>query len=121
MYFHQKVKQDYIKALKQKGTYSHAVEDFRRGAMNAEEISNRLLEIKNGQNKYPGLLEFAKTEHRRFNYFYASMGWGKIDGEKNPEKRLHDCLCEWKELTQKRKRVLSYDLISFPGLFDKKH
>ena len=121
LYFHQKVKQDYIKALKQKGTYSHEVEDFRRGAMNAEEISNRLLEIKNGQNKYPGLLEFAKTEHRRFNYFYASMGWGKIDGEKNPEKRLHDCLCEWKELTQKRKRVLSYDLISFPGLFDKKH
>ena len=75
----------------------------------------------NGKYKYPQLLEFAKTEHRRFTYFFASQGWGYTDSpDKDEDKKLHNCLTTWDGLTKERpeddSRIskLIYDLIAVP-------
>ena len=78
-------------------------------------LSDRLI-IK---DEYPKLVEMAKTEHRRWAYFYASEGWG-YSAEKEPEKRLHDCLCNWERLEELKPSVLIYDLISTPLLMKSK-
>lgn len=70
-----------------------------------------------GEYLFPKLLEMAKTEHRRFVYFYASEGWG-YDVKKSPEERMHDCLCNWDTLVEKKLYTLIYDLISSPLLMD---
>ena len=74
-----------------------------------------------GDYKYPQLLEFAKTEHRRFTYFFASQGWGYIDYPcKDEDKKLHNCLTTWDGLIEERpeddSRIskLIYDLIAVP-------
>ena len=70
------------------------------------------------EGKYPRLLEMAKTEHRRFVYYHASEGWGYNSAKKLPKERMHDCLCNWKELSEKKADVLIYDLISVPLLMN---
>ena len=67
------------------------------------------------ESKYPKLHAEAQTEHRRWAYFLASEGW-KYSEEKDPKKRTHDCLCNWRYLKEKRPDVLIYDLISSPLL-----
>ncbi len=125
LYFHQNVKQYYLETLGAKRTiYNHEINQFiktEKGIKrNALEWSEVLLEREdNGELKYHALVEIAKTEHRRFNYFYASNGWG-YSKEKKPEEKLHDCLCKWEELVKTRKDVLIYDLISNPSLFNEK-
>ena len=64
---------------------------------------------------FTDLLEMAKTEHRRWSYFFAGEGWGYSAGKK-PELRLHDCLCTWEKLVETKPDVLIYDLISSPAL-----
>ena len=76
-----------------------------------------MLETENGVAKYPELLKIAKTEHRRFTYFYASMGWGYNDEKKIEEEKLHDCLCEWNKLVEKRPDALIYDLVTNSDIF----
>lgn len=39
------------------------------------------------------MIKYAKTEHRRWNYFYVGEGWTYFKKEKNLKKREHDCLC----------------------------
>lgn len=87
-----------------------------------ENWSERLIATEGG---YPGLLETAKTEHRRFVYFYASEGWGYDAEKKDSKKRLHNCLCPWKTMEERLKKesenvekpdILIYDLISSPLL-----
>ena len=78
-------------------------------------LSDRLI-IK---DKYPKLVEMAKTEHRRWAYFYASEGWG-YSAKKVPVKRLHDCLCNWERLEKLKPSALIYDLISTPLLMKSK-
>lgn len=60
------------------------------------------------------LLSFAKTEHRRFCYAYASEGWGYTPGDKDETNLLHDCLCSWEILRNKdtTKQKLVYDATS---------
>lgn len=71
---------------------------------------------------YPNLIDSAKIEHRRFEYFHISEGWGYAD-KKDSENRLHDCLCPWTKLKDdnNKKSVLIYDLISSPLLMDEKY
>ncbi|MCR5322687.1 MAG: hypothetical protein K6E85_05410 [Lachnospiraceae bacterium] len=69
------------------------------------------------QDGYEKLLDMAKTEHRRFVYFYASEGWG-YSSKKVLNKRLHDCLCNWDKLVKTKPNVLIYDLVSSPLLMN---
>lgn len=69
------------------------------------------------EGAYPKLLRMAKTEHRRWSYFFASEGWGYSE-EKLPKERLHDCLCNWERLKEMRTNTLIYDLISSPLLME---
>lgn len=71
----------------------------------------------NSRSIYPNLLTFAKIEHRRFVYFHISEGWGYCN-EKNPRKRLHDCLCSWDTIMNNKTYTIIYDLISSPLLMD---
>ena len=65
----------------------------------------------NGEYNYGNLVRYAKTEHRRFCYFYASEGWTYSE-TKLPEKLEHDCLYTWEKLVENRENALVYDLIS---------
>lgn len=74
-----------------------------------------------GNYRYPGVLEFAKTEQRRFVYYFASQGWGYIEASyKNENEKLHNCLSTWEGLSKKRfgddSRInkLIYNLIAAP-------
>ena len=82
-------------------------------------ITVMLLAEEKGKVRFPILLEMAKTEHRRFNYFFASMGWGYND-KKIEKEKLHDCLCEWNRLVEKRQDALIYDLVSNNDIFMEK-
>ena len=70
--------------------------------------------------RFPILLEMAKTEHRRFNYFFASMGWEYNKEKKIEKEKLHDCLCEWNKLVKNRQELLIYDLVSNNDIFKEK-
>lgn len=78
-----------------------------------------------GNLKYPTLYACAQAEHRRFDYFYASEGWGfsnwkdgndhKVGAhDKNSFARLHDCLTNWDNLVanETKRYTLIYDLLS---------
>lgn len=82
-----------------------------------EAWSQKLIEKNKSNNKaaetdmFPVLVAQAKTEHRRFCYFYASEGWG-IGPKKIEATLTHDCLVTWDDLLKKRQNTLIYDLIS---------
>ena len=123
LFFHQKNKDYYKKDLAKKEDYELEVENFIKNAginsLTAQEWSTRLLAEEKGKVRFPILLEMAKTEHRRFNYFFASMGWGYND-KKIEKEKLHDCLCEWNRLVEKRQDALIYDLVSNNDIFMEK-
>lgn len=79
--------------------------------------SEYLLGERDHTKTFEKLKQIAKTEHRRFCYFYASEGWGYSE-DKNPTKRVHGCLCNWNTLIQKKKEMLIYDLIAMPELME---
>lgn len=108
LYYHRSVKKAFWSNYKQElETFNKALEgknSDKMDLMKSEELIN---------GKYPYLVAAAKTEHRRFNYFLASEGWGynadaKIEGE-----FLHNCLCDWDTLVGKNKNMLIYDIIAF--------
>lgn len=128
LYFYQNAKKSFYKSLREKekkaydnkkDAYYKEIRAFQSGSkgLNNTKLSNRLLETENGVAKYPELLKIAKTEHRRFTYFYASMGWGYNDEKKIEEEKLHDCLCEWNKLVEKRPDALIYDLVTNSDIF----
>lgn len=87
--------------------------------------SNILIKTEGETPKYPILLEMARTEHRRFCYFYASEGWGFSDwktvdigkgefvtNDKKPFTREHGCLTNWANLAKSNNNwSLVYDLL----------
>ena len=79
-----------------------------------------MVEECDGKKRYPELLNIAITEHRRFNYYYASEGWGYSIEAKRPDKRVHDCLCTWDDLKKNKPNMLIYDLIATPVLMAQK-
>ena len=89
-------------------------ESFDKSEERSLKLSKRLIE----DGRYPQLLEFAQTEHRRFVYYFISEGWG-YSTKKNPKLRKHDCLCTWEHLVDTRPETLIYDLISSPNLMNR--
>ncbi len=77
--------------------------------------SEHLMSKEGGEYKYPSLVRNARTEHRRWDYFFASRGWSYGD-KKAPMTLRHDCLMDWENLEEKKKSTLIYDLISSPVL-----
>ena len=128
LYFHQSHKPHYTEKIRNKDAYEQEIKDFinkkEKAPLDMDGWSARLLlgkENENDKYRFPQLLITAKTEHRRFNYFYASMGWGYTGGKKDSKNRMHDCLCDWKMLTEKKKELLIYDLLSDSRIFGKKN
>lgn len=78
------------------------------------EIDKLYYSIKLLDGNFKSLEEYAKTEHRRFCYFYASEGWGFTSADKNEKAKLHNCLCTWDKLKQNKNTVsyLAYDVTS---------
>lgn len=78
------------------------------------EIDKLYYSIKLLNGSFENLEEYAKTEHRRFCYFYASEGWGFTTADKNEKAKLHNCLCTWAELKQNKNTMsyLAYDVTS---------
>lgn len=74
-----------------------------------------LIKEENGTPCFPLLVNIARTEHRRWDHFFACCGW-HYDDVKDPRRRQHDCLTDWETLVTKRPQVLIYDLITAPGL-----
>lgn len=82
--------------------------------------SERLLEKDEyGNCRYPQLIQWAKTEHRRWCYFMASYGWNQTGANKKKDSilRLHNCMRPWDELIdpenpQARATVI-YDLLTY--------
>ncbi len=77
--------------------------------------SLKLLSKKNDTPCFPYLINVARTEHRRWDYFFASCGW-HYDDVKDPRLRQHDCLSDWEKLVRERPQMIIYDLITAPGL-----
>ena len=132
LYFYQNAKKNFYKSLKdkdketydkKKAAYDKGIEAFLSGSngLDNTKLSNRLIETTDKNvAKYPELLKIAKTEHRRFTYFYASMGWGYNEDKKIEKEKLHDCLCEWNKLVKNRQELLIYDLVSNNDIFKEK-
>ncbi|MBR0090098.1 MAG: hypothetical protein IJP92_00130 [Lachnospiraceae bacterium] len=117
-------KQKYYKRATNRALYHH--KDVKQKMFDCQETwNNYLKEAKETGNPsdmafsslmlekpdYAPLVAYAQTEHRRFNYFLASEGWG-YDKEKKENQRLHDCLLDWDNLCKTKKNTLIYDLIS---------
>ena len=124
LYFHKDVKDVYFhmddKEEYQRFTKKKEERDKNPGGKEVPEILSECLLstiMTNGEitPAFPSLLEQAKTEHRRFCYFYASEGWS-FGPEKKVKNRNHNCLCTWETLCngEGTKKNLSYDLISSP-------
>ncbi len=59
----------------------------------------------------PLALEMAKTEHRCWCCYMASIGWA--EGPREEKLRRHPCLTDWDTLTERRSDTCVYDLMSF--------
>ncbi|MCR5789640.1 MAG: hypothetical protein K6G83_07100, partial [Lachnospiraceae bacterium] len=81
--------------------------------------SLKLLSEENGTLCFPYLVNIARTEHRRWDHFFAGCGW-HYDEVKNPRRRQHDCLTDWDKLVRERPQMIIYDLITAPGLINEK-
>ncbi|MDD7642345.1 MAG: hypothetical protein PUK75_07720 [bacterium] len=118
LYYHRTVKEKFFK------TGSDEMNAFWECSINGDETdevwSGYLVEECDGKKRYPELLNIAITEHRRFNYYYASEGWGYSIEAKRPDKRVHDCLCTWDDLKKNKPNMLIYDLIATPVLMAQK-
>lgn len=105
----------------EKKTYLEATRNMEGGA----DWSKELIATADDGYKYAELIEAAKTEHRRFCYFYASEGWGfsgwsEYDikngkfttNDKRPFTREHGCLTNWETLAKTNNNwTLVYDLL----------
>ena len=58
------------------------------------------------------LVNMARTEHRRWNYFMALEGWAYVDGKKDEQKKLTPYLCDWETLEKDNPEVCAYDLLA---------
>lgn len=83
-----------------------------------EEYYEKLVEFSKDNSKW-NMFDFncikqieklARAEHDRWNSFHWLNGW--IYGEKNKDKKIHDCLIPLEEFDDSKKNLVLYDLYS---------
>ena len=79
---------------------------------------DEFVEKQSNRNLYPAVSELSRMEHRRWNYFMISRGWGLCQqGDEKLEKRILErekrtvCLCTWEDLVKVQKDTCKYDLM----------
>lgn len=66
------------------------------------------LKVKDNPNHVNLINDLAELEHRRWNAYHILNGW-KFGIEKDPVKKEHNNICDWKTLNEKYKNVIKYD------------
>ena len=72
-----------------------------KGTIWLYENEEKLLDALQHDSRYQTLLDYAKTEHRRWCYFMASCGWKSIDSDeydKRSSLKASSCMCTWEKL-----------------------
>ncbi len=132
LFFHSKVKAELFPESEYEAEMSGFKGDiiYKKGD---KEMSRFLVEDQ--EKKFKKLVSQARTEHRRWTYFYVSEGWDYHEKEQNKRERKHPCICNWETLKIDRSSpdteaniqnkiedtssTLIYDLMSSPVFMKK--